>query len=299
MVHTNQPDKQPTENEKKIRMMIKRRITGIVLAVVLGALWFLQGWPLRIGFVAMMVMSIWEMYGAFVVRGAKPIRWIGMAYAAFVVPAYLTFGMQALMPLMALCLMLGLAGVILRGEINFDSAVATLFPLFYPGCLITLFFPIMDLLPPMQASVALGLLFLVALMNDLFAYEVGMRIGKRPLAPVLSPKKTVEGAVAGLCASVVFAMLIPAVAQLVTTYIPAMKQYAAPLPPYWLFALMGLVGGCAAQIGDLTASMVKRYCGVKDFGAIFPGHGGMLDRIDSVLFNGVVVYIFLAVIWRI
>lgn len=299
MVHTNQPDKQPTESEKKIRMMIRRRITGIILAVVLCALWTVQGWPLRIGFVCMMVMSIWEMYGAFEVRGARPIRWIGIAYALAVVPAYLRFGMQALMPLMALCLMLGLGGVILRGEIDFDSAVATLFPLLYPGCLITLFFPIMDLQPRMHSSMALGLLFLVALMNDLFAYEVGMRIGKRPLAPALSPKKTIEGCIAGLCASLVFAVLIPFVAQLVTTYVPPLQQYAAPLPPYWLFALLGVVGGVAAQIGDLTASMVKRYCGVKDFGAIFPGHGGMLDRIDSVLFNGVVVYVFLAVIWTI
>ncbi len=287
-----------TEAEKKISMMIKRRITGIIMAVVMGALWVIQGWPLRIGFVLVMVMSMWEMYSAFVIKGAKPIRWVGMAYALLSLPAYMRFGMQAMMPLMTLCCMLGLAGVILRGEVGFDSAVSTLFPLLYPGMLITLVFPIQDIQQPLVATVALGLLFLVPLMNDLFAYEVGMRFGTRPLSPVLSPKKTIEGAIAGLLASVLFALLFPWLSSLVVRFVPHFQQYVVPMPPWWFFMLLGLIGGVAAQIGDLTASMVKRYCGIKDFGAIFPGHGGMLDRMDSVLFTGVVIYIFFLIPWR-
>lgn len=68
------------------------------------------------------------------------------------------------------------------------------------------------------------------------------------------------------------------------------------LPPLWHFTLVGLVGGVAAPVGDLTASMVKRYCGIKDYGSLFPGHGGMMDRIDSVVFTGAVVYSYFALV---
>jgi phosphatidate cytidylyltransferase len=278
--------------ESKIANMIRRRITGIVIAVVMVALWMTQGWPLRIGLVLLMIMSMWEMYGAFISRGARPIRWVGMAYAVLALPAYLWMGVSALAPLTTLFCMLALGGVVLRGRVDFDSAVATLFPLFYPGMLITMLFPLQDLQPVLLARVATALMLLIPLMTDLFAYEFGTHFGRRRLSPALSPNKSVEGALAGLAAAVVCAVAIPWCAQLLTTRVAALRDYAAQLPPMWAFALVGLVGSAAAQVGDLTASMVKRYCGIKDYGAIFPGHGGMLDRMDSVLFTGVILYIF-------
>ena len=276
----------------KISNMIRRRITGIVIAVVMVALWFFQGWPLRVGLVALMVMAMWEMYGAFVVRGARPIRWVGMTYAALALPVYIFLGISALNPLTTLFCILALAGVILRGRIDFDSAVATLFPLFYPGMLITMLFPLQDLQPMLLARVATALMLLIPLMTDLFAYEFGTHFGRHKLSPALSPNKSVEGSVAGLIAASAFAVLVPLGATLLTEWVPFFQPYAAKLPPLWAFAILGLVGSVAAQIGDLTASMVKRYCGIKDYGAIFPGHGGMLDRMDSVLFTGVILYVF-------
>ena len=279
--------------DSRISNMIRRRITGIVIAVVMVALWVLQGWALRVGLVILMVLSMWEMYGAFIARGAKPIRWVGMAYAALALPVYLwKHDVSALTPLTTVFCMLALAGVILRGQIDFDSAVATLFPLFYPGMLITMLFPLQDMGPVLVARVATALMLLIPLMTDLFAYEFGTHFGKHKLSPVLSPNKSVEGAVAGVLAAAAFSVIVPFGAQLATTYIPLFTPYAATLPPLWAFLILGLVGSVAAQIGDLTASMVKRYCGIKDYGAIFPGHGGMLDRMDSVLFTGVIVYVF-------
>jgi phosphatidate cytidylyltransferase len=188
--------------------------------------------------------------------------------------------------------MLALAGVILRGQVDFDSAVATLFPLFYPGMLITMLFPLQDLKPILAARVATALMLLIPLMTDLFAYEFGTHFGRHKLSPILSPNKSVEGSIAGLLAATAFAVVIPWGARLATTYIPLLTPYAAELPPLWAFLLLGFVGSAASQVGDLTASMVKRYCGIKDFGAIFPGHGGMLDRMDSVLFAGAILYVF-------
>ncbi|MBE0601507.1 MAG: phosphatidate cytidylyltransferase, partial [Firmicutes bacterium] len=66
----------------------------------------------------------------------------------------------------------------------------------------------------------------------------------------------------------------------------------AGFPPLWANAIVGFVGGVAAEFGDMLASLVKRYCRVKDFGSLFPGHGGMMDRMDSILFSAVVIFCY-------
>lgn len=273
-------------------MILRRRTTGIVLAVFMVALWALQGWPLRIGFVTVMCMSVWEVYGAFRARGANPVRWTGLLFASLAMPSYLVFGISSIAPLTALCVMLTIAVMVMRREIDYEATVYSILPIIYPGLLIALIFPLQDLPTSLMSSVALGQAFLIALMNDLAAYEIGVKFGKRKLSPILSPKKTVEGAIGGMAASVIFAVLIPLVAQLITIYLPIAQPLRAEFPPYWQYLILGLVGGAAAQIGDLGASMVKRFCGVKDFGSIFPGHGGMMDRMDSVLCTAVVVHIY-------
>ena len=66
-----------------------------------------------------------------------------------------------------------------------------------------------------------------------------------------------------------------------------------PIPPFWHFPILGLLGGVAGQMGDLFASLIKRHCGIKDFSNIFPGHGGMMDRLDSVYWSTVIMYVYL------
>ena len=239
-----------------------------------------------------MVLTIDEMHRAFIHRGARPVRWVGIAYALLAMPTYLYIGMNAIVPLTVLMCMLGLTCVVFRGVVDFDAIIATLVPLLYPGMMITLMFPLQDLKPDLLSTVALGLCFLIAVANDLFAYEVGTRIGKTKLCPQISPKKTVEGALAGLIGSIVIALIVPMIANWIAPLLPGAQAYQAELPPLWHFAILGLLGGIAAPVGDLTASMVKRHCGIKDFGSIFPGHGGMLDRFDSVIFTGSIVYIY-------
>jgi phosphatidate cytidylyltransferase len=125
-------------------------------------------------------------------------------------------------------------------------------------------------------------LFLVGVtwFGETAAYAVGSMIGRRKLAPVISPKKTVEGAVAQVVASVVAALVL-----------------APWLVPGWSLAVaagVGLVLGVVGQIGDLAESVIKRSLGTKDTGGLIPGHGGMLDRIDSLLFNAPVLYQLIA-----
>ena len=109
---------------------------------------------------------------------------------------------------------------------------------------------------------------------DAGAMFVGMFLGKHPFAPVLSPKKTVEGSVGGFAGAIVCSLIYGAV-----------MQYGFDLRVnYLLLALYGALGSVVSQVGDLSFSYIKRQYGIKDFGNIFPGHGGVLDRFDSVIF---------------
>lgn len=283
--------------------MIKRVITAAILIVIMAlGIWF-QGWQLRAILLVSMLMSTSEMYRAFRKIGYDPVRWSGYTYCVLAVLAQayyanLTGGMfESISPAMfalIIGLLLAMTVIIFKGKVAFDSLMSTVFPMLYPGLFFSLIITLQDLHSRVISTLALVLTFFIASVNDTFALFIGLRFGKHRLSPEISPKKSVEGSIAGLVSSVVFAMLAPWLTQRLALSYPAMQAQlaASPLPPLWAFALLGLVAGGLSQIGDLVASLVKRHCGIKDFGTIFPGHGGMLDRMDGILFCGVACYVF-------
>ena len=119
--------------------------------------------------------------------------------------------------------------------------------------------------------------------SDTAAFFVGRALGKHLLAPRISPHKTWEGAVGGVCGAIVVSLLFT---------LPTPLQ--VPLN-YGQAVLLGLLVSVFGQLGDLVESLLKRTVGVKEAGKLIPGHGGALDRIDSVVFAGIVVYYY--VIW--
>lgn len=128
--------------------------------------------------------------------------------------------------------------------------------------------------------------FIAAWITDTFAYFTGRLFGKHKLAPVISPKKTVEGAVGGIIASVIVMLLYGVFVQFV---------FSKQIDYFYLF-IMGVLGSIAAQLGDLSMSVIKRNYSIKDYGTIMPGHGGALDRFDSVLFAAPLIETLLYII---
>lgn len=125
---------------------------------------------------------------------------------------------------------------------------------------------------------------------DTCAYCAGMLFGKHKMAPVLSPKKSIEGAIGG----VIGAALIGVIYALICG--PHLTVFRYPI---LALAVIGALGGLISMVGDLTASAIKRHYGIKDYGSLIPGHGGILDRFDSVIITGPLVYYLILILQKI
>jgi phosphatidate cytidylyltransferase len=154
-------------------------------------------------------------------------------------------------------------------QIKLNDIGLNLIALIYPGLL----FSQLILLRNLSADgyIYILLVFIITWASDTFAYFVGRAFGKNKLAPSLSPAKTIEGAIGGI-AGTIFIVLI-------------FNHFLLALPLGWA-VIIGLAGSLFAQLGDLFESGIKRLGNVKDSGNLIPGHGGILDRFDSVLFVG-------------
>lgn len=204
-------------------------------------------------------------------------RWSGTAVTALVylAGAFLPFRVAEAA---AMCSVFLLAVSFLAGpEDHVEKArgagLATLGAMYIGGFLST--YPRTIALPGGEHWIFLG--FVAVFGGDICAYFVGTSFGKRHLSKSISPNKTIEGAVGGLVASVALG----------TGY---GLLFLHGVPP-WFFSLASLVLGIAGQAGDLFESLLKRAAGVKDSGAILPGHGGMFDRADALIAAGPVLYL--------
>ena len=170
-------------------------------------------------------------------------------------------------------LMLYLFGyaVIKRGNVSFASISAHFTTAFY---IISSFTSLVMIRYIPNGAYYVGLVFIISYVCDSCAYFVGRAIGKHKLIPEVSPKKTVEGAIGGIFFTVVACLVYGIIIALID---------GAPTPNYIVLAVTGLLLSVVSQFGDLIASLIKREHGIKDYGKIFPGHGGVLDRFDSIL----------------
>lgn len=259
--------------------MVRRLLTAAVGLPLLLGLVFLGGLWVALASAAVAAVAAIELCALVRRRGLKP--WFpgatvgsgGLALALYLAPQ----DGYALLGVLGLGLLASLAWwALARPEAGFEGWAVTVGAALYLG--LTLGHA--SLLRGMDAGARwLLLALLVTFAADTGAFLVGRAVGRRPLAPRLSPGKTWEGALAGILAAVAVAVAL--------RYLLALD-----LSPQ-AAVLLGALAGVAGQVGDLAESRIKRWAGVKDSGRLLPGHGGLLDRIDSIVFNLVVVYYFL------
>lgn len=177
-------------------------------------------------------------------------------------------------------------------QTSLNTIIACIYPSFWFGLLININH--VDVYAGQYLSLILIILVVgVTMLTDTMAYLIGSKIRGPKLAPSISPNKTISGAIGGLFGGVIGAMIL----FLIAYNIPALNAVLVLHGLSWYhFLLIGIFGSVLGQIGDLFESKLKRNANMKDSGTMFPGHGGMLDRIDAMIFVTVFVFICLMVI---
>ena len=249
-----------------------------------GGPWF------AVGLAVLSAVAVWEIGRMLAARGDCFLYVVGVTVAASYPLAahYLDPGDSWSITLAAVVLLAGVATLrIAPADRPFQTAALTLASAIYVGGLISFGVPLREQFGTSAVEGTLFFFLPVALtwISDTAAYFGGRALGKRKLSPVISPNKTVEGAVAALLAGPAAAVIYGFV---------VLPRLGDSLGVQGLLAL-GLVVAAAATIGDLAESALKRECGVKDSSGLLPGHGGLLDRMDSLLWSIPAACVFLLV----
>ena len=270
--------------------MLKRIITSIcAVCVLVPVLWFSDTFLLPLGIAAVSLIATYELAKCMGLH--KRIALVLPAYLFAAISPFLvrylhTFVEYAMIAFIVACLYLLLVFFLVirsHGKLMFSDALTFFAVWVYMLAALNAILYIHD--DYSNGRFLYLLIFMGAWITDIFAYFCGMifgRSGKHKLIPDVSPKKTVEGSIGGI----VFCVLVMWLYGLLCTKFTQHDSYL------WFFAIGGLIASVVAQIGDLLMSVIKRNYGIKDYGRIFPGHGGMLDRLDSVLAVSVALVAF-------
>ena len=261
--------------------MKQRVISGAVLVVILAITLYFGG-IVTCGLMALVSlvgnMELLRVYG---VNKKTPGIVCYLATVLYYIAIYLD-RMDIIVPMMVIYLLVMLAVYVLTFPTYSDKQIMAAFmDFFYVSVMLSFVYLIRNM---EHGLVLVLLIFVGSWINDTCAYFVGRALGKHKMAPVLSPKKSIEGLIGGIVGAGVFGAVFGI---LFDKYVDTMNY--APL----LFAVVGAVGALPAVIGDLAASAIKRNNDIKDYGKLIPGHGGILDRFDSIIFTAPIIYYLL------
>ena len=272
--------------------MSKRLVSGLILgAIVIITLTCLPNYMVNILATLVAVGATYEFIKAINAYGYKPIR--SISYASCIVLLFIglvdlkeiyKWSLAVIGIMVIACLIY--AFFIRKGLTTLIDISFTFFVVLYIDVLLS-FMLLTFYINRDGSQVGKFLVWYIifgACLTDMFAYFVGSKLGKHKLCPEISPKKTVEGAIGGIVGCIISLIIY-------TFVLNRMFNFGIN---YINIALISVFVSIFAQLGDLVASSIKRNAKIKDFGSVFPGHGGFLDRIDSILFVAPIIYYFLA-----
>lgn len=261
--------------------LLRRLATAAVALPALGLLLFrAPAWATVAVVAAALLVALAEFFRLLEARSLRPLRLAGLLMTA-VLFAEVTWPAAAMGPLWPLAALVLLSVTLLRRaplDATVPAAAGTILGAVYLGALGGSI-AALRLLEPQQAGPwRLVLLLATVMCADTAAFFVGCAVGRRRLAPQISPAKTLEGALGGVVGGVAGAL--------------AVRALGLPVLPMGHAVGLGAAVAVLGIVGDLDESLLKRWAGVKDSGRLFPGHGGMLDRLDSLLFGAPVLYYY-------
>ncbi len=263
--------------------MFKTRLLSGILLVIIALVTIIAGGDVLFATIlAISLIGMTEIYKVLDIH-KKLLGAVGYV-AAVAYFALLRFGFTQWTVMLAIAFLIALMAVYVFTYPKYRSEHITLafFGLFYVAFMLSYVYQIRML---EQGAFLVWLVFFCSWGCDTSAYCVGVTLGKHKLAPVLSPKKSVEGAVGGVVGAALLGML----------YAVLINKFAGAQANVLLYAAICAVGAVISQIGDLAASAIKRNHDIKDYGKLIPGHGGILDRFDSVIITAPIIY-YMAVI---
>ncbi len=267
-------------------MLKTRVISALVGLVLLIGVLYLGSVVLGVAVTLIAAIGLYEFYNsAEKIKNIKPIKIVG--YLS-IIPLLLLGLEQTGWYELNLSTITGLSSIIIiflsmafivfgHKKYNIIDVCVTAFGIAYVPFLMSFLIMIRNL---EYGMILIWLIFIGAWGTDTLAYTFGRLFGKRKIVPEISPKKTIAGAVGGVFGCVFLMILFGIIT----------RNYFGLEIAFPALILLGVFCGAISQLGDWTASAIKRYANVKDYGSIMPGHGGVLDRFDSILFVAPVVY---------
>ncbi|HEY4026605.1 MAG TPA: phosphatidate cytidylyltransferase [Candidatus Dormibacteraeota bacterium] len=264
---------------RELDPLVARVVSGLLLALVIGVLLAIGRPGIYVVVLTLGGLALWEFRGLSRRMGQRAPSWLlyplGLVFAFSgtllkMVPLEQVLSVALIAGLSVFLVLPGRREGLGRWAMGLAGAVYIGLPLNY--------YLLLDESARRTPGILWLLLILVTIVvSDAAALLAGMRLGRHPFFPAISPKKTLEGALAGLACSVPVMVLG--------------GTFLLALPP-WHAAVLGLLIGITAQVGDLVESQMKRLARVKDSSHLIPGHGGVLDRLDSALFPPIVVFLY-------
>lgn len=267
-------------------MDIKRITSGLLgFPLVLIILIFGNNIVVDIALTGITLLAMNEYFNA-ISKVAKPVKWLGYLSCLVIAAVYFIpneyLGMFVTISIPIVLLILFVQVIVTEMKTNFKDIAFTFLGIFY----IVFFMMFVALIDGMDnGKILIWYIIIAAWGTDICAFFVGMKFGKHKFSKI-SPKKSIEGCIAGTIGAIIL--------MLIYTYI--VNTFFGMNYSYIVISGIGLILSLIGQIGDFAASSIKRYVDIKDFSNLIPGHGGMLDRIDSLIFLAPFAYVFFSVI---